>query len=85
MTPDGISPTGVPTGVPAASLSDDDLLRELKSLHDTRHTTLRHGSAESLAHHTERTTELEREYLGRHPEREVDPERLREGARARTT
>jgi len=71
------------SGVPADALSDSDLLRELKSLHDTRHTTLRHGSNESLAHHTERTIELEREYLSRHPAREVDPERLREGARGR--
>lgn len=71
------------TGVPAAALSDQDLLRELKSLHDTRNTTLRHGSAESLAHHSERCAELEDEYLRRNPQREVDPERLRAGARAR--
>jgi hypothetical protein len=71
------------TGVPAASLGDQDLLRELKSLHDTRNTTLRHGSDESLAHHSDRTAELEAEYLRRHPQREVDPGRLREGARAR--
>jgi hypothetical protein len=74
----------VPTGgVPAASLGEEDLLRELKSLHDTRNTTLLHGSDESLAHHSARTVELEAEYLRRHPQRHVDPERLRTGARAR--
>jgi hypothetical protein len=79
----GTDATTAAARVPAASLADDDLLRELKSLHDTRHTTLRHGSDDSLAHHNERTAELEREYLRRNPSREVDPERLRDGARAR--
>lgn len=72
-------------GVPASELSDPDLLRELASVHRTRHTTLRHGSDQALTHHDERTAELEQEYLERFPEREVDPERLTAGARARTT
>ena len=72
-----------PQGIPAAELSDDDLLRELAQLHETRHETFRHGSNDALARHTERTAELEHEYLRRFPQREVDPERLRAGARAR--
>jgi len=33
--------------------------------------------------HSERMRELEEEYLRRHPEREIEDERLREGARER--
>lgn len=73
----------LPQGVAAAELAEDDLLRELRHLHDTRHGTFLHGSAEALKTHTRRTTELEDEYLRRHPEREVDPDRLRAGARER--
>lgn len=69
-------------GVPGALLSDEDLLRELGTLHRTRHETLRHGSAHALTRHTERTGELETEYLRRFPAREIDPERERDGARA---
>jgi hypothetical protein len=69
-------------GVPAALLGEEDLLRELGTLHRTRHETLRHGSGHALARHTERTDELEAEYLRRFPAREVDPERERDGARA---
>ncbi|WP_425570849.1 DUF6158 family protein [Rugosimonospora acidiphila] len=64
-------------------LTDDDLLRELAELHRTRHQTLRHASDQALDRHDERTTELEAEYLRRFPEREVDPERVRSGARQR--
>jgi hypothetical protein len=70
-------------GVDAGALSDDDLLRELESLHRTRHETLRHGSEQALRRHTERTDELEAEYLRRFPDREVDPGRERAGARQR--
>jgi hypothetical protein len=73
------------TGIPARDLSDDDLMRELASVHRTRHTTLRHGSDPSLTHHDERMAELEQEYLRRFPDREIDPERLAEGARQRGT
>lgn len=68
-------------GIPAAELDDDDLLRELAHLHRTREETLKHGSEQALARHSERTLELEAEYLRRFPEREVDPRRTRAGAR----
>jgi Family of unknown function (DUF6158) len=64
-------------GVEPTALSTDDLLRELHSLHDSRHETFRHGSDDALAHHDRRTAELEREYLRRFPAREVDPQRVR--------
>ena len=70
-------------GIPAGELTDEDLLRELGELHRTRHDTLRHGSDQALTTHTERMYELEREYLHRLPDREVDPQRLRAGARSR--
>jgi hypothetical protein len=70
-------------GVPAAELSEEDLDRELGQLHRTRHDTFKHGSAQALMRHSERTTELENEYLRRHPEREIEESRLREGARER--
>lgn len=70
-------------GVPARRLSDSDLVRELESLSRARVATLRHGSDAAVAEHDRRTAELENEYLRRHPKREVDPERLREGARRR--
>lgn len=66
-----------PDRVPSITLTDQDLLRELGTLHRTRHETLRHGSDHALARHSQRTEELEREYLGRFPEREVDRERQR--------
>jgi hypothetical protein len=64
-------------GVDAAALSDEDLIRELLSLHRTRLDTLRHGSDAALDNHLRRTADLETEYLARHPGREVDPARLR--------
>ncbi len=70
-------------GVDPADLSDDDLLRELASVHETRHETLRHGSDSALDNHTRRQGELEKEYLRRFPDREVDPQRLRDPADAR--
>jgi hypothetical protein len=70
-------------GIPGGQLTDEDLDRELAHLHETRHDVFLHSSQPALAHHTERTEELEREYLHRHPERSVDPDRLRAGARAR--
>jgi Family of unknown function (DUF6158) len=69
-------------GVDAAALPDD-LLRELRTLHRTRHETLRHGSEQALQRHTGRMGELEAEYLRRFPNREVDPHRERAGARQR--
>jgi Family of unknown function (DUF6158) len=70
-------------GVPTTELTEEDLRRELRHVHETRHGTFLHGSPDALAAHTRRTGELEGEYLRRHPEREVDPDRLREGARHR--
>lgn len=66
-------------GIDPAELTNEDLLREMSSLHRTRLDTLRHGSDASLANHLRRTAELETEYLTRHPGREVDPGRLRDG------
>ncbi|MFB4274611.1 MULTISPECIES: DUF6158 family protein [unclassified Nonomuraea] len=71
-------------GIDAAQLSDDDLVRELRQLHLTRSDTFFHGSDDALSMHTARTSELEAEYLRRNPDREVDPLRLREGARQRS-
>ncbi len=70
-------------GIEPARLSDGDLFRELGHLYETRMDTLRHGSDQALAEHTERTRQFEEEYLRRFPQREIDPERLRAGARAR--
>jgi hypothetical protein len=71
-------------GVPAARLDDAELERELEHLHRTRHEVFLHGSAQALDHHTQRMADLEQEWLRRHPERQVDPQRLRAGARARS-
>ena len=68
------------TAVEPADLSDDDLLREIHSLHRTRLDTLRHAADAALATHLRRTADLETEYLVRYPGREVDPGRLRDGA-----
>lgn len=65
-------------GIDPARLSDDDLLRELESVHQTRHDTLRFGSDDALANHDRRMAELEAEYLRRYPEREISPSRLRD-------
>ena len=64
------------TGIDPAGLGDDDIFRELGSLHRTRLDTLRHGPDAALATHLRRTAELETEYLARHPGREIDPARL---------
>ncbi|RAY15547.1 hypothetical protein DPM19_07055 [Actinomadura craniellae] len=70
-------------GLDPGLLSDDDLLRELGHLYATRLDALRHAADQAMEEHTRRTADLEAEYLRRRPEREIDPERLREGARAR--
>ncbi|GAA0797319.1 DUF6158 family protein [Spirilliplanes yamanashiensis] len=67
-------------GIDPATLSDDDLIRELHSLHRTRLDTLRHGPDAALNNHLRRTAELESEYLTRHPGREVDQGRLTQGS-----
>jgi hypothetical protein len=67
---------GSEIGIDPAGLADDDLLRELESLHRTRLDTLRHGPDAALANHFRRTAELETEYLARYPGREIDASRL---------
>ncbi|MBV8992231.1 MAG: hypothetical protein JO287_00680 [Pseudonocardiales bacterium] len=69
------------SGVRPEDLAEEDLLRELEHLHTTRHDTFLHGSSDALREHSNRTAQLEDEYLRRHPEREVDPARTRAGAR----
>lgn len=73
--------TSTGLGVPPAELTDEELIRELTSVHATRTETLRFGSDDALANSDRRMAELEAEYLRRFPQREVDPGRLREGAR----
>ena len=71
-------PDGELLGIDPAELADEDLIREMHSLHRTRLDTLRHAADSALANHLRRTAELETEYLARHPGREVDPSRLRD-------
>jgi uncharacterized protein DUF6158 len=70
------------SGIPAGDLTIVDLLRELEVVHATRHETFLHGSEQALEQHDRRTEELEGEYLDRFPQREIDPLRTRDGARA---
>ncbi|MET7878707.1 DUF6158 family protein [Micromonospora profundi] len=76
--PGGADLDGGTLGVDPTELTDEDLIREMHSLHRTRLDTLRHASDSALANHLRRTAELETEYLARHPGREVDPSRLRD-------
>ena len=69
------------TGPVPTELSEADLLRELQHLHRTRHDTFLHASEAALRHHSQRMTALEQEYVRRHPDRDVDEERLRSGRR----
>ena len=69
------------TGVPADRLSDEDLERELKHLHETRHDTFLHGSEDALQFHTKRMNEPEEDYLRRNPDRVIDARRTRAGSR----
>ncbi|WP_030789776.1 DUF6158 family protein [Streptomyces sp. NRRL S-920] len=70
-------------GVDPGQLDDQQLIKELETIHRTRHTTLLHGSDDALRAHDERMAELEAEYLRRHPRRSVAPGRTRTGARER--
>jgi hypothetical protein len=63
-------------GIRGAELSDEDLLREVTHLHETRHETFLHGSPAALVNHTDRMLELEQEYARRHPDA-VTPDELR--------
>lgn len=69
-------------GIPPNELADDDLRREVKHLHETRHDTLLGGSEDALQTHTERMLELEQEFLRRFPlEGAPDARRTRAGSR----
>jgi hypothetical protein len=68
-------------GIDPAELTEEELIREMESLGNTRADTVRHGSWPALARHTTRMHELENEYLRRHPDREIDDRRTREGSR----
>ena len=70
-------------GIAPARLTDQQLIKELETIHRTRHDTLLYGSAAALAMHNTRMAQLEGEYLSRHPERSVALGRTREGARER--
>jgi hypothetical protein len=70
------------TGIAAADLSDDDLDRELRHLHETRHETFCNGTDDALETHTRRMLELEAEYRRRFPDRvQPDPQRVRTPSR----
>ncbi|WP_128382070.1 DUF6158 family protein [Streptomyces cavernae] len=71
------------TGVDPGRLDDQQLMKELETIHRTRHDTLLHGSNDALKAHNDRMAQLEGEYLRRHPRRVVAASRTREGARDR--
>src|SRR3954471_5635706 len=56
-------------GIPGTELSDADLERELRHVHEKRHDILVDGTVEQLRNHWLRTAELERAYLERFPDR----------------
>ncbi|MER6463734.1 DUF6158 family protein [Streptomyces sp. NPDC048409] len=71
------------TGVDPSRLDDQQLMKELETIHRTRHDTLLYGSNDALRAHNERMAQLEGEYLRRNPRRIVAAGRTREGARER--
>ncbi|MGC0328611.1 hypothetical protein RKD23_001601 [Streptomyces sp. SAI-170] len=71
------------TGVEPGRLDDQQLMKELETIHRTRHDTLLYGSNDALRVHNERMAQLEGEYLRRNPRRSVSPGRTRDGARER--
>ncbi|MEV6957892.1 DUF6158 family protein [Streptomyces sp. NPDC051207] len=72
------------TGVDPSRLDEQQLMKELETIHRTRHDTLLYGSNDALRAHNERMAQLEGEYLRRNPNRPVAAGRTREGARERT-
>ncbi|GAA2556222.1 DUF6158 family protein [Streptomyces fimbriatus] len=72
------------TGVEPNRLDDQQLMKELETIHRTRHDTLLYGSNDALRTHNERMAQLEGEYLRRNPRRPVAAGRTREGARERS-
>lgn len=71
------------TGVDPDRLDDQQLMKELETIHRTRHDTLLYGSDDALRAHNGRMAQLEGEYLRRNPRRPVAAGRTREGARER--
>ncbi|MDQ0584402.1 hypothetical protein QF030_006580 [Streptomyces rishiriensis] len=71
------------TGVEPERLDDQQLMKELETIHRTRHDTLLYGSNDALRAHNGRMAQLEGEYLRRNPRRFVSPGRTRDGARER--
>ncbi|MFJ8542635.1 DUF6158 family protein [Streptomyces sp. NPDC093586] len=74
---------GTATGVDPGRLDDQQLMKELETIHRTRHDTLLYGSNDALRAHNERMAQLEGEWLRRNPRRPVAAGRTREGARER--
>lgn len=71
------------TGVDPGRLDDQQLMKELETIHRTRHDTLLYGSNDALRAHNDRMARLEGEWLRRNPRRPVAAGRTREGARER--
>ncbi|WP_329332826.1 DUF6158 family protein [Streptomyces sp. NBC_00663] len=71
------------TGVDPSRLDDQQLMKELETIHRTRHDTLLYGSSGALRAHNGRMAALEGEYLRRNPQRPVATGRTRAGARER--
>ncbi|MEU8587684.1 DUF6158 family protein [Streptomyces sp. NPDC048664] len=71
------------TGVEPGRLTEQQLMKELETIHRTRHDTLLYGSGDALRTHNDRMAQLEGEYLRRHPRRGVASSRTRDGARER--
>ncbi|WP_265565234.1 DUF6158 family protein [Streptomyces hygroscopicus] len=71
------------TGVEPGRLTDQQLMKELETIHRTRHDTLLYGSNDALRAHNGRMAQLEGEYLRRHPRRLIAASRTRDGARIR--
>jgi hypothetical protein len=61
-------------GIDAVELGDEDLERELSNLLAHRHEMLTTGSADQFRVNTERTSELEREFVRRFADRITDAE-----------
>lgn len=74
--------TGRELGILADQLGDDDLRREMRHLHETRHDTVLSAGESALETHTRRMLALEQEFLRRFPE-EAAPEPLRTRAGSR--
>ncbi|GGQ81623.1 DUF6158 family protein [Streptomyces flaveolus] len=73
------------TGVDPGRLDDQQLMKELETIHRTRHDTLLYGSNDALRAHNGRMAQLEGEWLRRNPRRSVASGRTREGARERSS